>query len=64
MKANRVMNINKNYYIYRQHEGSIMTTVNEKRLKSLFIIAIEIFQYWNLHEFSEEVNCAIAYFLS
>lgn len=62
MKANRVMNINKNYYIYRQHEGSIMTTVNEKRLKSLFIIAIEIFQYWNLHEFSEEVNCAIAYF--
>ncbi len=60
MKAERVMNINKSFYIYRQREGSTTTIMNNKRLQSIYIVLLEIFKYWNSHTFSEQVNQAIA----
>lgn len=60
MKAERVMDINKTYYIYRQRKGSIMYTKNEKRARSMFVVLTEIFTYWNGNGFSEEENLAIA----
>lgn len=60
MNAKRVMNINKEYYLYRQHKNSIMYSFNENRAKSMYIVLIEIFKYWNTHIFSEKVNKAIA----
>jgi len=60
MKANRVMNINREYYIYRQHNGSIMHTKNGKRARSIYILLAQIFTYWNINIFSERENKAIA----
>lgn len=59
MKACRVMNINKDYYIYRIRENSIMSTKSKKRADSLFIVWIEIFRYWNENILSERINNAI-----
>lgn len=62
MKAKKVMNIKKEYYIYRQRGHSIMATMNEHRVISLYIVLLEIFKYWNTHEFSPYENEAISYF--
>lgn len=59
MKAKRVMNINKSFYIYRQRKGSTVTVMNDKRAQSIYIVLIEIFKYWNSHTFSEQINQAI-----
>ncbi len=61
MKAQRVMNIKKEYYLYRQHVASITHVMNEKRAKSLYIVLIEIFKYWNSQVFPDLVNRAISY---
>lgn len=63
MKAQKVKNINKEYYIYRQHKGSIMSTISERRMQSTFIVILEIFKYWNRNKFTDSVNCAILYYL-
>lgn len=60
MQAKRVMEIPKKYYVYRHRNNSIMTTINEKRAESLYIVLMEIFNYWNTHTFSKAVNDAIA----
>ena len=62
MNAKRVINIEKEYYLYRQRDGSIMSTVSEKRLKSKFILAVEIFKYWHSQHFSDRMNQALAYY--
>lgn len=62
MKAQRVMNINKEYYIYRQHSGTIMSTMSEYKMKSVYIILLEIFRYWNNSIFPDSVNHAISYY--
>ncbi len=62
MNAKRVMNINKEYYLYRQHKNSIMYSLNENRVKSMYIVLVEIFKYWNTHIFSDEINKAIAFY--
>lgn len=65
MKANKVMNINKEYYVYRQRSGSITKLQNNKRAESLFVVMMEIFKYWNMNGFDESVNHAIeVYFMS
>lgn len=46
MKAKKVKNINEKLYIYRQREGSIMSSINEKRMESLMIVISEIYHYW------------------
>lgn len=59
MNAERVINVNKKYYVYRQREGSIMSTKNCKRYESLFVILVQILTYWNSHDFNEKENKAI-----
>lgn len=60
MKAKRVLYINKELYIYRQREHSIMHTYSDYRTQSMFWILIQIFTYWNANEFTERENHAIA----
>lgn len=60
MKSERVMNINKEFYIYRKRNNSIMTTIDNKRAESLFIVLVEIFKYWNTHSFTDDVSKAIS----
>lgn len=62
MKAQKVLNIKKEYYMYRQRGHSIMATMNEHRIVSLYIVLLEVFKYWNAHEFSSDENEAISYF--
>lgn len=63
MKAQKVKEINKDYYIYRQRENSIMRTKTIKRTQSLFIILHEIYKYWCTHDFSEREHSVISQYL-
>lgn len=54
MEAQRVCNLNKELYYYRQREHSIMQTKNIKRAQSMFVILGEIYIYWKTHSFTEE----------
>lgn len=60
MKAERVFDINKEYYLYRQRAGSIMSAKSNKRAESVFLILNEMYFYWHTHEFSEREHKAIA----
>lgn len=64
MKAERVMNINKICYLYRQHENSIMTTVTPKRHQSLYIVMHEIVKYCEYNNFEVEIYEAIEKYLN
>lgn len=59
MEADRVIDVNKEYYLYRQHKGSIMSSMTSKRMKSMYIVCLEVFEYWKNHNFQEEINVAI-----
>lgn len=67
MKAQRVMKINKEFYIYRLRPNSIVHTnndqFNDKAAQSLFWVLIHIFTFWNGNEFTSEENHAIATYL-
>ena len=54
MEAQRVCNLNKELYYYRQRENSIMQIKNIKRAHSMFVVLGEIYTYWKTHEFTEE----------
>ncbi len=56
MSAERVRNINKNYYVYRQRENSIVHKQRGKSAYSIFVALSNIFTYWKTHVFSEEEN--------
>lgn len=62
MNAQRVMYIEKDYYVYRQRNGSIMATKDYRRAESLFVILIQILTYWNSHVFTDRENQAIEKF--
>lgn len=65
MSAQRVLYVDKKYYIYRQREGSIMSGKNYMRAESLFVIMVQILTYWKSHNLNDEENKAIGvYFQS
>lgn len=53
-KASRVVDLNKELYIYRQRAGSICYEKNEARVASLLLIIINICSYWMQNDFTEE----------
>lgn len=61
--AERVADLNQKLYLYRQRRGSIMSVRNSKRAQSLFVIILEIFTYWNTHEFNEDESKCIARYI-
>ena len=60
MKAERVLNIDKEFYIYRQRLNSIVHTYSDQKVKSMFWNLVNIFTYWNANEFTQEEHRAIA----
>lgn len=64
MNAQCVSTVNKRYYAYRHRRESITTTYNNRRAQSLFIILRHIFEYWNGHVFSKEINESIGIFFT
>lgn len=62
MEAEKVININREYYIRRLREGSITHTKDYRRGHSLFVVAMNVLSYWNTHVFTEKENCAIEFF--
>lgn len=54
MEAQRVCNLNKELYYYRQREHSIMQTKNIKRAQSMFVILGQIYVYWKTHSFTDD----------
>lgn len=59
MVAQRVMDINKKYYIYRRRYGSLMYEQSARIANSFFVVLSRIYVYWNTHNFSMEENKAI-----
>lgn len=62
MSAKRVMDINKQFYIYRRRPQSIVNTMSVERLQSYYIILIEIFKIWNFNTYTERVHEAISFY--
>lgn len=60
INAKRVLNVNKEYYIYRQRSGSIMSNKNHKRSESLFVVLVQIMTIWTSNIFTDMENQAIA----
>lgn len=56
MTAKRVIDIKKNYYIYRQRGDSLSYSQKDKSAFSLFVTLSNIFAYWKNHSFSEDEN--------
>lgn len=63
MNAEKVIDVNKEYYIQRYRKGSITHTKNYRRVQSLFVIMIQIITFWNSRIFSERENRAIEKYL-
>lgn len=59
MNARRVAIMNRKLYVYRKREGSITSTIDEKRKQSVFIVFIEILNYWKNNKFTEKEHIAI-----
>ena len=64
MNAEKVKNINSELYIYRRRDGSIMSSINVKRMESLVIIISEIFHYWKEYIKADEIEEVIASYLN
>lgn len=62
MNAQRVMETEKTYYLYRQRENSIMKTKDKRRAQSMYVVMSEVYSYWLSLAFTEEENEAIAYY--
>lgn len=56
MMAQRVMDINKNYYIYRRRDGSLVHERSARATNSVFVVLSRIYVYWHTHQFSMEEN--------
>lgn len=56
MKAERVSYLNRELYIYRKRDGSIMSRKTAERMKSYFIVFIELWKFWQNNIFPVEVN--------
>lgn len=59
LKASTVICIKENIYIYRKREGSITSSMSERRLDSLIIVLGEILAYWITSDLEPEVDRAI-----
>lgn len=56
MTAERVIDIKRKYYVYRQREDSISYSKKDKSAFSIFVTLTNVFTYWKSHSFSEEEN--------
>lgn len=56
MKAERVAYLNRELYVYRRRDGSIMSKMCVDRMRSYFIVFIELWKFWHSNTFSAEVN--------
>lgn len=63
MEADRITNVNKEYYLYRQRKDSIMSMISKKRTESLYIVCREVLRYWKEHDLADKVNEAIESYL-
>ena len=63
MKAQRVVDINAEYYIYRQRHESICWGQKEDSASSLMVCLINICSYWMTNSFSSEENRYIYEFI-
>ena len=63
IKAQRVKYICQELYIYRRRDNSIMSTMSEQRMKSLFVVFIELWNYWKEHELTEKMSIALRKYL-
>lgn len=64
MNAQKVYHINQKLYEYRRRDGSTTSMINEHRVKSYFIVFMELWTYWREHCFSDELNTAFGSFLT
>lgn len=60
MNAHKVIDINKEYYIYRKRPGSITSNMDYKRAQSVFVVLVQIIAFWTAHNFTDIENQAIA----
>lgn len=63
MKAERVVDLDRELYLYRQREGSISWGNKEKTAASYFVCLINICSYWMTNEFSSYENKWIAHYI-
>lgn len=63
MKAQKVLYINQELYIYRRRDGSIMSRMNVHRMESCFIVFMELWKFWQNNVFPEDVNEAYGGYL-
>lgn len=60
MNVKRTLNVNEEYYIYRQRNGSIMHNMDHRRGESLFVVLVQIMAAWVSQNFTDRENQAIA----
>ncbi len=63
MKAERMIYINKKYYVYRRRDNSLMTTLTYRHIESLFLIFNEIYNQWKRQEASQKLDLAVEKYL-
>lgn len=64
IKAERVINVEKEFYVYRRREGSIMATMIPKRMESLLVVFEESAKVWQKLDAEEQVHMAIRQYLT
>lgn len=63
MKAQQVRYLEKELYIYRRRDGSISSLLDACRMRSYFIVFIELYNFWYRNIFPAEVNDALGAYL-
>lgn len=63
IKAEKVKYVCRKLYIYRRRDNSIMSTMSEQRMKSFFIVFVELWNYWKEHELTESMNIVLRKYL-
>lgn len=56
MKAQQVRYLEKELYIYRRRDGSIMSRLSAHRMESCFIVFIELWKFWHSNEFPKALD--------
>lgn len=59
MKVDRITFFNREMYVYRIRNGSIMDRIDERYVQSLFIMIMDIIEYWRNHSYEHKLNIAI-----
>ena len=63
MKAEKILCVNKKYYIYRRRDESITSTIKYRHVESLFLIFNEVYNIWKTETFDASVEQAIETYL-